>query len=605
MSIATLWNYSTSSLSRRIIAAMLALTLSACSDDFEPTGEPISGSVQNYFTGQNLPNATIVATRNDNGSSVELGRTVTDSEGEYTIFVNPEITGRIGISVQADNFARHSIVLNNPTEKMRLASNILLQPVFIDTDFDPTDPGSFIIFGSNTEIIYHHGNSFVDANGSVLSDDIHAEITITNLLTDPDVLPGDYLAIDSSGNTEFIESFGVISAVFTDQTGAAVYLGAGDTAQISIPLAASQNPSTAPLTLPLYYFDYNQHYWVEDGAAVLTQVGTSIWVYIGTVTHFGTWNAGRVYETSFFNGCVENTLGERVAGAQIVVTGGSTFSFDLDFDVEYRSSSSTTSDEDGLFKIPTKSNSSVLISTKLDGPYSTLEGPSSVLYGQTYQSYLFSADTDQEYNLPDCVIIHDATDITVTLTWGATLTDLDARLIGPDGNDGEFNLSFDNQLIEVNESVLSLDIDDRNRFGPETITLANLSVPGTYQYRVVNYSGSGDLATPARVALNILGQTIIFAPPAGTPQRTWNVFNIIVDDALNVSVENIQSWGSNIDTPVIFKAPLNDPFQILSLEQPSFSYTYGAMITTNRSTSEPTRIVLPSDYPQSSLDADH
>ena len=87
MSIATLWNYSTSSLSRRIIAAMLALTLSACSDDFEPTGEPISGSVQNYFTGQNLPNATIVATRNDNGSSVELGRTVTDSEGEYTIFV--------------------------------------------------------------------------------------------------------------------------------------------------------------------------------------------------------------------------------------------------------------------------------------------------------------------------------------------------------------------------------------------------------------------------------------------------------------------------------------------------------------------------------------
>jgi hypothetical protein len=61
-------------------------------------------------------------------------------------------------------------------------------------------------------------------------------------------------------------------------------LAEGSTAEITVPLDASLL-SDAPATIPLWYFDETNGYWIEEGQATL--VGNT---YVGTVSHFSFWN---------------------------------------------------------------------------------------------------------------------------------------------------------------------------------------------------------------------------------------------------------------------------------------------------------------------------
>ena len=90
--------------------------------------------------------------------------------------------------------------------------------------------------------------------------------------------------------------------------------------------------------------------------------------------------------------------------------------------------------------------------------------------------------------------------ITIVLTWGATPLDLDSHLTGPNTGGGRFEVYYANRNPVP---YASLDVDDVNGFGPETVTVSPVAgnfIPGVYNYFVVNFS-----TTPA---FNVSGAVI-------------------------------------------------------------------------------------------------
>ena len=112
----------------------------------------------------------------------------------------------------------------------------------------------------------------------------------------------------------------------------------------------------------------------------------------------------------------------------------------------------------------------------------------------------------------------------ITLTWGADPRDLDSHLIKKD----VYEVYYGNenyQSADTNETA-SLDVDDTNGYGPETITLDNLDSASHYKYYVYHYGGSETIATSdAVVTVNFGSETYTFRPP-NQSGRTWTVFTI-------------------------------------------------------------------------------
>ncbi len=156
---------------------------------------------------------------------------------------------------------------------------------------------------------------------------------------------------------------------------------------------------------------------------------------------------------------------------------------------------------------------------------------SSDRYIQTYQSADFILyDLPREMNFMMSPILKD-TQFRIVLDWGASPADLDGHLNGPGLKPGEsFHISYSN--MHIFDKRHTLDIDDKNSYGPETITINGLD-SGTYTFSIHNFSdrkqtsGSWNLASSsARVSVyqgaHLVGQYKV-------PEKDgtlWRVFQI-------------------------------------------------------------------------------
>jgi hypothetical protein len=141
-----------------------------------------------------------------------------------------------------------------------------------------------------------------------------------------------------------IESFGALQVNLLDADGSKLNLASGQSATIRIP-AVSRGGAALPSTVPLFYFDESTGLWVQEGTATLQGASPSQF-YQGTVSHFSTWNADRLLDTVFLNGCVQDAAGARVGAGVSVVAGG----------VDYIASPSAVTDSTGAFRMAVKKN---------------------------------------------------------------------------------------------------------------------------------------------------------------------------------------------------------------------------------------------------------
>ena len=124
----------------------------------------------------------------------------------------------------------------------------------------------------------------------------------------------------------------------------------------------------------------------------------------------------------------------------------------------------------------------------------------------------------------------------IVLTWGAFPKDLDAHLAGPDPDGGNFHIWWRNKKMIGGRNFL--DVDDKNAYGPETITIYK-PAKGTYHYAVHNFSGRGrsgkkDLSfSDAHVDVYANGRLMAdFDIPRGQKGNVWQVFDILPNQSI-------------------------------------------------------------------------
>lgn len=125
--------------------------------------------------------------------------------------------------------------------------------------------------------------------------------------------------------------------------------------------------------------------------------------------------------------------------------------------------------------------------------------------------------------------------IRIVLTWGATPSDLDSHLFGPEVNgSSRFHISYSNKNhYEDGEVAANLDLDDTNSYGPETTTIYDsVAAEGTYSFYVHNYSNRSSSNSKvlsnsgAKVQVYVDNNLIYtFNIPEDQEGTAWHVFD--------------------------------------------------------------------------------
>ena len=471
--------------------------------------QAITGNVVNYFTGEEIASAELKVA---NGTDV-VSTLSSDENGEFNFRILDTLLAQSNtVTTNIEGYAEQSISLSS--DQYGLFQTISLVPSNTTISFDPQQEASISV--DDMVLVSFPANSLVREDGEPIEGNVDVQVTVIDPSIDIELMPGEMLTV-VDGEDSLIESFGAIDVRLHDAGGNAVDLADGMESQIRIPIPSGSN---APDTIPLYYYDTTLGRWIEEGTATKTvEDGTEL--YVGDVSHFTTWNADRVFETVFVEGCVINEANEPVANARLRAEG-----------VNYNGSSSAMTDDEGNFRIAVRINSQVFLSGAQGS--------------QTRTQVITTSDED--LLLEGCIELAEAAS-TIQLTWGENPRDLDSHLYGPsDSEGGEFHVYFANRTVTVGDSQIFLDVDDTRSFGPEIITIPAFPFAGRYQYIVYQYSGSSDIqASPARIELNLQSRISIFSPPEGSPTRYWHVFDIVVDQEGNVTLEEMNAWLNSFD----------------------------------------------------------
>lgn len=141
------------------------------------------------------------------------------------------------------------------------------------------------------------------------------------------------------------------------------------------------------------------------------------------------------------------------------------------------------------------------------------------------------------------------TGVAIVLNWGATPTDLDSHLVGPNNAGGRFHCYY---ASRTPVSYVALDVDDVTSFGPETISIGQVAgafVPGTYNYYIHNYSQSPAFNTSNAVVTVFSrgAQVAQFPVSAATGTASllyWSVCNLDLTAAGVLTVTPVQQFTS-------------------------------------------------------------
>ena len=178
--------------------------------------------------------------------------------------------------------------------------------------------------------------SYIQTKGSPYIGAMAVELTVID--SDEDALlnnfPGAFEGINTNGQMVPFVSYGLISLSFKDDHGNALDLTSDTRATLTfnaVPSLEEQN------IIPLWYYDYEQGLWIEEGYAELQADNT----YKGDISHSGTWSLNKPIEIDpgIYRGRILNEDGSPISDVRLQAIGNNWISNDL------------STDEDGVFEI--------------------------------------------------------------------------------------------------------------------------------------------------------------------------------------------------------------------------------------------------------------
>lgn len=141
----------------------------------------------------------------------------------------------------------------------------------------------------------------------------------------------------------------------------------------------------------------------------------------------------------------------------------------------------------------------------------------------------------------------------IVLTWKDKPVDLEAHLTEPNASGCRYHCYYFNKSTPT----ASLDLDDRNGYGPETITIAE-KAPGTYRYYVqdfTNRNANSRWLTYSGAKVTVYSgsnEPVVFNVP-NAYGNVWHVFDLDGETGEIIPVHNMtrQSEPGRIDYPTI------------------------------------------------------
>ena len=212
--------------------------------------------------------------------SVGGKNTTTDDNGVF-IIREASVNKRFAyISTEASGYIHGSRSLV-PVEGENRVTIVLLEENPVET----------VASGNASTVTLANGAS-VSFNGSYQNDigeSYEGDVSIILHYLDPleeqtqYSMPGMLYAQDSNNQERMLQTFGMLAVELRGEGGQELNLLEGTTAEIKVPL----NPmiSNPPSVIPLWYFNEDKGYWIEEGEAVLENG-----YYVGDVSHFSFWN---------------------------------------------------------------------------------------------------------------------------------------------------------------------------------------------------------------------------------------------------------------------------------------------------------------------------
>lgn len=335
---------------------------------------------------------------------------------------------------------------------------------------------------------------------------------------DANAFPGEYMGQAADETVAPLKSYGFMDVVITDPNGEELQLASGKSASMSIHVPSLlQSDAAAMGTCPLWRFDSSSGLWLEEGQGTYDASSES---FVGSVSHFSTWNFDVMYPRAFISGRVVDSNGNPIQGAQVKCWG-------IGWVNQRWNSGETATNANGAFiKIPVEVGVTFKYQGSKGGHESTIlqAGP---------------LDVNEEYNVGD--IILDAPLIQIALTWGENPRDLDSHLAAKLTNGNTFHVYYSDEGSLTTSPYANLDTDERYSYGPEVVSISKLQ-PGTYRYSVRHYAGDGSISTSnAEVNIVIPGVGIYKYTPPGTQASgtdIWRVFDIVIDSSGKVTAVN-------------------------------------------------------------------
>ena len=232
------------------------------------------------------------------GAMVQISNSTTDTDVNGIFIIrNAEIYEKFAyVKVEKAGFLHgsRSVV---PTAGINKIQIMLLPQTVTQT----VSSGTAVTVSLSNGAAVDLSGSYSNSDGSDYTGDVQVTLHLLNPIDDDmqQQMPGMLLAENLQNEARMLETLGMVAVELRSDTGEKLNLSEGTTATISVPL----DPETlagAPNEIPLWYFDEENGYWVEEGSATLQ--GTK---YVGTVSHFSFWNCD--IPTEYVNICMNIT----------------------------------------------------------------------------------------------------------------------------------------------------------------------------------------------------------------------------------------------------------------------------------------------------------
>nr|HMT29196.1 carboxypeptidase-like regulatory domain-containing protein [Bacteroidia bacterium] len=291
--------------------------ISSCKKDDDGDSNPFPSS------GATLKTAVIGTIKDTDGSivtgaTVKLGAvtTTTDSRGHFQ-FINVDVPKERMVIVASKDGYFNCVRAKRTQSGEANYINLLMEEKPVAVNVSGAAGGVVNIPGGAKTTF--PANAFVDAAGNAYAGTVKVfarHISPGNDNFEAIVPGGDLSGINLAGQTQTLYSLGMIEAILTDNTGLTeVKLASGKTAELKFPIDPSQTAS-AQSTVPMWHMNETTGVWKEEGEAVKT--GN---FFVGSVSHFSTWNCDYSGERTDVQGKVVDCQGLPVSNAVVTING--------------------------------------------------------------------------------------------------------------------------------------------------------------------------------------------------------------------------------------------------------------------------------------------